>query len=272
MSYGTPYQSPPSQDGAYHDPPPAYTQAGPSAAAHEPLIGREWENDVPDDFKYGVTIDQCDSKVRSAFVGKVYSILFVQIATSTVIAGFMMFNDSVREWVVNNIWFAWVCIISTFVTLLGLLWKRRSYPTNFILLGVFTLVESYAVGVTVLSYEVKFVLQALILTSFIFVGLSLFTLQSKFDFSGMGPFLMGSLLAIIGVMFLQLFFPFGTVGELLLAIATAVIFCGFIIFDTYNIMKRLSPEEYVIGAVELYLDFINLFLAILRILNASHRE
>lgn len=52
----------------------------------------------------------------------------------------------------------------------------------------------------------------------------------------------------------------------------AVLFCGFILFDTHLIMHRLSPEEYVLASVSLYLDFINLFLYILRILQAVRRD
>ena len=47
-----------------------------------------------------------------------------------------------------------------------------------------------------------------------------------------------------------------------------MIFCGFILFDTYAIMHRLSTEDYIIAAIDLYLDFINLFIYVLRILDA----
>ena len=47
---------------------------------------------------------------------------------------------------------------------------------------------------------------------------------------------------------------------------------GFIIFDTHMIMTRVSPEEYVIATIELYLDIINLFIQILRILSELNRK
>ena len=47
---------------------------------------------------------------------------------------------------------------------------------------------------------------------------------------------------------------------------------GFIIFDTQMIMTRVSPEEYVIATIELYLDIINLFLEILKILDKINRK
>jgi protein lifeguard len=43
------------------------------------------------------------------------------------------------------------------------------------------------------------------------------------------------------------------------------------VYDTHAIMKRLSPDEYIMGALSLYLDFINLFLYILRVVS-THQE
>jgi FtsH-binding integral membrane protein len=55
------------------------------------------------------------------------------------------------------------------------------------------------------------------------------------------------------------------------AVVGALIFSAFIIYDTHLLMHRLSPEEYMTASVNLYLDIINLFLYILRILNAAKK-
>ena len=47
---------------------------------------------------------------------------------------------------------------------------------------------------------------------------------------------------------------------------------GFIIYDTQMIMTRVSPEEYIIATIELYLDIINLFIEILKILEKVNRK
>lgn len=67
---------------------------------------------------------------------------------------------------------------------------------------------------------------------------------------------------------MQLFFWSQTL-EFVLSIGGALLFCGFIIFDTHMIMHKLSPEEYIMASINLYLDFINLFIYILRILQAA---
>uniref|UniRef100_A0A1D1XHK6 Putative membrane protein C576.04 n=1 Tax=Anthurium amnicola TaxID=1678845 RepID=A0A1D1XHK6_9ARAE len=269
MSYGSNSQGP-----LYTAPPPEYApehaqsaNAG-TSSAREPFLGREWENDnVPDDFKIGVSVGQCDIGIRMAFVRKVYSILATQLFLTMVMGAVFMYNESAKQWVQSNRWAVWVSMISTFVLLFALIWKRRSYPTNYVLLSLFTFVEAYAIGVTVTYFAKELVLQALIITFGIFVALTLFTLQTQWDFSGLFPFLYGALWLIVILGFVQIFIRFSSTFDLILATGIAIVFCGFIIYDTYNIMHRLSPEEYVMAAVELYLDLLNLFLAILRILN-----
>lgn len=54
-----------------------------------------------------------------------------------------------------------------------------------------------------------------------------------------------------------------------MAAGGAILFSLFIIFDTHMMMHKLSAEEYIMAAINLYLDIINLFLHILRFLNAA---
>ena len=56
--------------------------------------------------------------------------------------------------------------------------------------------EAFTLGVVVSFYNNVIVMQALLITLGVFLGLTLFTLQSKYDFSGMGPWLFGGLIAL----------------------------------------------------------------------------
>ncbi|GLD48042.1 protein lifeguard 4 [Lates japonicus] len=60
--------------------------------------------------------------------------------------------------------------------------------------------------------------------------------------------------------------------ELVLAGAGALVFCGFIIYDTHLLMKQLSPEEHILASINLYLDVVNLFLHILRVLDSMKKH
>jgi len=70
-------------------------------------------------------------------------------------------------------------LVGSFLTLFGVSFRRHVYPSNMILLGAFTVCESFLIGMVTSYMESRIVLQALILTSGVFIGLTLFTFQSK---------------------------------------------------------------------------------------------
>lgn len=72
--------------------------------------------------------------------------------------------------------------------------------------------------------------------------------------------------------FMRLFFPYSDALEWCLSMGGALLFSLFIVFDTSMIMHKVSPEEYVMACINLYLDIINLFLHILRILSEAQKK
>lgn len=58
-------------------------------------------------------------------------------------------------------------------------------------------------------------------------------------------------------------FPMGRVADQVIACIGALVFSGFIIYDTDNLIKRFNYDEYIQAAACLYLDIINLFLSLL---------
>jgi FtsH-binding integral membrane protein len=260
--------------GDFPRPPPTYEPIAGPAGSSEPLLGEERgrhsDDDIPDDFKYGVSVSQSDISIRMGFIRKVYGILFTQLLATTIVSGVFKSVPSVQAWVQGNPWMMWVSLFGTIAVLIGLFIVRKKYPANFWLLGAFTLLEAYTVGTIVTFYDTTIVLEALLITVGLFAGLTLFTLQSKWDFSGMGPFLFGGLWALVLAGFVMLFFPHNGIVEVVYSAIGALIFALYIIYDTYNICNVLHPDEYIVGAINLYLDIINLFLNILRILNSMN--
>lgn len=76
---------------------------------------------------------------------------------------------------------------------------------------------------------------------------------------------------LLTLFFLQFFFNSDST-ELVLAGVGALVFCGFIIYDTSLLMKQLSPEEHILASINLYLDIVNLFLHILRVLDSMKKH
>ncbi|CAG8460567.1 3108_t:CDS:2, partial [Scutellospora calospora] len=238
------------QQQTFNGQPPEYTD---NSAERKTFSGWEYDNQTFNRYNvFDIKVSECELKVRLAFVRKVYSILFAQISMSTAVAGLMIG------------WAMFVSFILTFVLLITLQINHRSYPKNFALLAAFTLAESYSIGTAVTYYDYNVVLRTLIVTSGLFIGIVLYTMQSKYDFSGMFPLLYNGLLLVLGISIVGIYIPFGGVFDFIFTIISIALFCAFIAYDTFDVMKTKHPEEYILAAVDLYLDFVNLFLRILK--------
>ncbi|KAJ1672373.1 hypothetical protein IWW47_003989 [Coemansia sp. RSA 2052] len=248
--------------------PPSYDAAPTSAHAESAAgAGPEGTDDIPDDFKYGVTVGQSDISIRHAFIRRVYTILTIQLLATTAFGAYLRHIDATSGFLLRHVWTVYAAMLGTFVSLAGLWWKRRSHPANIVFLSVFTFFEAYVLGAATAFYKDSIVVQALAITLGLFVVLTLFAMQSRYDFSKLGSILFFSLWAIILVGLVQIFLPFNRAFDMAMAVVIALVFCGYILYDTHMIMHRLSPDEYIVASLDLYLDVVNLFLAILRILN-----
>jgi uncharacterized protein len=74
------------------------------------------------------------------------------------------------------------------------------------------------------------------------------------------------LLALVVISIYNIFFPLGSTAMLAFSIIGVIVFSGYVLFD-FSRMKHygVRPEEVPLMALNLYLDFINLFVSILRI-------
>nr|POE63540.1 bax inhibitor 1 [Quercus suber] len=145
-------------------------------------------------------------------------------------------------------------------------WRYRIHAPY--LLGL----EAYSISVITSFYDSRIVIQALIFTLGIFVALTLFACQSKYDFTSWMPYLFGALWVLVIFGFMSAFFPRTSAIELGYGVVAALIFSGYILVDTQLVMRHYHVEEEIAAAISLYLDIINLFLAILRILNSQQNN
>ncbi|GAA5885723.1 hypothetical protein JCM5296_000125 [Sporobolomyces johnsonii] len=256
---------------------PAYGATG-DAGAHEPLLGAAagegdsprdaWAegDDLEEDFKIGVTVSQSSQDVRMAFVRKVYGVLFCQILGTTLV-GWLMSTDSAVQWTRAHSGLMMIPMFGAIVAMLGVYWKRHSSPANIILLGLFTGLEAITLGSVISYFDQAVVLQAMVITTFVFLGLTLFTLQSKYDFSSMGTYLYAFLLVFFFTSIVGIFLPWNQTFDMIMAGMGVLLFSGYILFDTHLLFNRLHVDDWVVACVSLYLDILNLFLQILRLLS-----
>ncbi len=215
-----------------------------------------------------------DPETRRVFIRRVYSILAVQLLLTGFISSFMIMHAPTQMYVLTHAWPVTLSIVSSLVLIVALMCMKDKEPENMYLLGAFTLVEAFLVGSVTTAYcatgQRGIVLEAVFLTGAIFIGLTLFTFQSKIDFSFLGAALSMGLGALVLWGFFALIFGIQT--GYVYALLGCIIFSGYILFDTWLIMDRLSPHEHVLAAIMLYLDIVNLFLYLLQLLSSDDRR
>ena len=177
------------------------------------------------------------------FIRKVYSILTVQLLATAALSCVSIFNASYRTWIQTNPWMMWVSLFGAIGFMILTFWKRKSYPTNLLFLSGFTAMEAYSISVIVSFYNTTIVAEALLFTLAIFVGLTLFACQSKYDFTHWVPYLAGALWMMIIFGFMSAFFPYNNYIDLGYGIVGALVFSGYILVDTQLIMRHYHVEE-----------------------------
>uniref|UniRef100_A0A5B7BM02 Putative BI1-like protein n=1 Tax=Davidia involucrata TaxID=16924 RepID=A0A5B7BM02_DAVIN len=214
-------------------------------------------------------------QLRWAFIRKVYVILTMQLLLTIGVAVTVVFVRPISHFLVHTTPGIVVYILILIFTLI-LLWPlhvyQKRHPVNLFLLALFTVGMSFGVGLSCAFSKGKIVLEAGILTGVVVVGLTLYTFWAAkrgHDFQFLWPFLFSSLLVLMVFSLIQIFIPLGHIGSMIWGGLGAIVFSGFIIYDTDNIIKRFNYDEYVPAAVSLYLDIINLFLALLTLLGGA---
>jgi FtsH-binding integral membrane protein len=217
----------------------------------------------------------CPISVKTDFVRKVYGIVAIQILFTAATAGFMWLEPNTRRFAAST---PEASLIAGFFALLctcPLYSMKHRHPQNITLLFIFTLFQSYVIGSLCVLYETNesghIVFYSLATTSFIFGTLSAYVHISKKDMSFLGGMLMigmvGLLFCIVVGLFLPTMFMQGVISTI-----GILLFSGFILHDTSEMINWMSPDDYVIASVQLYLDFINLFVSILEMLQLCSRE
>ena len=213
--------------------------------------------------------------VRLGFVRKVYGILGIQLLITTLICIISMTSTSFANFQAETPGIVIAAAVLSIIVLCAIMCFRsvaKTVPTNYICLIVFTLCEAYMVSFACSSVdEPKIVIMAAAMTLGMTLSLTIYACTTKKDFTMMGStlFIMCTALLMFGIFM----WVFNSWNEPLFIVYTTlgVILYGFyLVYDTQLIMggkeNEIDLDDYIIGAIMIYLDVIILFLKILTLL------
>ena len=116
------------------------------------------------------------------------------------------------------------------------------------------------------------VLESAGITMGIFMMLTLYVFNSKKDFRFLEPFLFSTLIVIVFMSMITIFFGPLPFFNLVISSVGILLFVGYILYDTSVIIKTIEPDSALSGAMQLYLDVLNLFLFILECITGSRAD
>jgi FtsH-binding integral membrane protein len=209
---------------------------------------------------------------RATLVRRTYALVFASVLVTILGSAFAVTQPRLFTAVAEHPFLTFLCAL---IPLWMAMRNHRSFPRNLAYTFVFTFVEGIWISPLLVFYnrmQPGILGQAGLLTFSTFGVLSLYAVMSKRDFSAWGGFFTVGLWVLIATSLLNLFFRNAT-ASLWLAGGTLIVFGGLLVFDTWRILRSgaYGEEDYVAAAVQIYLDLLNIFLAMLRLLGGNRR-
>jgi FtsH-binding integral membrane protein len=202
---------------------------------------------------------------RATLVRRTYSLVLVSVLVTIVGATYGLSQPRLMLAVSQH---PFIAFFASLAPLLMATRKKTDFPFNIGLVLLFNLVMGVIISPALFFYgrqQPGLIGQAAVLTIGAFGILTVYAFVSRRDFSAWGSFLMVGLWVLIGTMFLNMFFQNQAV-DLWLASVAVLLFSGLLVFDTWRLRNLYGPDEYVGAAVQIYLDLLNIFMAVLRVL------
>lgn len=209
----------------------------------------------------------------TAFLRKVYGWMFLGLAFTAVVAFVTASSPAILQAVVGNRLVFYGILIAE----LGLVWylsarvSQLAPTTAGALFMVYSGLNGLTFSVILLAYSGASIANAFLTTSAMFGALAVYGTVTKRSLAGVGQFAFMGLIGVVIASIVGLFWQ-NDMLQFVISICGVVVFTGLTMWDAQRLKAMAlraegpSVSSYaIVGALALYLDFINLFLMILRL-------
>lgn len=211
----------------------------------------------------------------NSFMTKMYGFMAGAVAISAVTAYLIsnVYQVQALTFFANNRWAVWGILILQVVLVMSMSFKAdRSPAMSLTGLGLYSVLEGLFFGLIVQVYSSQDVTMAFVSAIVMFTVLALMGTNTKKDLSGIGRQAMAALIALIIVMIINIFLR-SSIITLAFSFIGVVIFAALIAWDSQRFRQMYiqygnqinTTNLAIMGALQLYLDFVNLFIQLLNI-------
>ena len=227
------------------------------------------------------TIQQDIAKVQQAFLTKVYGWMSVGLLITTLFSFFTLNSEILLNLIFSTRWGIWVLLLSELGLVMYLSARIESLKaeTATMLFLLYSTLNGITLAPIFLVYTGESIVQTFVVCSGMFAAISIYGFVTKKDLNSFGSYLSMGLIGIILASVINMFLGSENLNWAITIIGI-IIFTGLAAYNTQK-MKAMSyvmleggsvaQKGAIIGALVLYLNFINLFLMLLRVLGDRRR-
>ena len=203
-------------------------------------------------------------------MGRVYGHMSLAVVTSMIISYVVGTSPELVQFFFTGIT-KWIVIFAPLVAILGMTFasERFSKTGLQVFLQVFAALMGLSLATIFAVFTMGSVVTAFMGGAVLFGTMSMYGYFTKKDLTSVGSFMFVGLIAIVIASIVNIFIG-STVLQMVISAVAIIIFLGLTAYDTQTIRQIVSQDsdtgrEEVLGALSLYLDFINLFLSLLQL-------
>ena len=209
-------------------------------------------------------------EAQRTFMSRVYRWMFGGLALSGALALYTINNPALLSFVAHSFIFL---IIAEFAMVIGLSWgaRRLSGAVAALMFVAYAALNGLTLSGVFLAYRLGTVGEAFVVTAGTYGAMSVYGAVTKKDLSGWGSFLFMGLFGLVLAGLVNMFLH-SDLLSFVWSCAAIVVFAGLTAYDNQKLRAIHASAGYssagnlaILGALTLYLDFVNLFLAVLRI-------
>lgn len=216
------------------------------------------------------------TSVFASLMRKVYLWMTFALAASGLAAYYVATSPRLLQAIYGNSYMMWVLIIAELALVIGLTAaiRKLSFPVAALMFAVYSIVNGVVLSSIFLAYTMSSIATTFFATAGTFGAMAVIGSVTKKDLTKIGSYALMGLIGVIIASVINIFVGNG-VMDIIISIIGILIFVGLTTYDAQKIKQMMLAADdvndetqklAVIGALSLYLDFINLFLYLLRFL------
>lgn len=218
---------------------------------------------------------------QNTFIAKVYGWMSFALALTGFTALWVASTPAIRNAIFTNQVLFWGLLIGELILVFAISGaiKRMSASTATFLFLLYAVINGFTMSFIFLVYTATSIATTFFITAGTFAIMSVYGFMTKTDLTKIGNLLFMVLIGVIIAAVVNIFLK-STGLNWIITIAGIIVFVGLIAYDTQKIKQigeagldhETERKMSVVGALSLYLDFINLFLLLLNIFGGGRRD